>query len=85
MLHSSCQDVHGLDVGGLGGVAILICPKIVEFCDIKHTVLFPGRIHKVTFDFCCGQSDPPSLVAGSPGSHFGSRCFEVVSSHNSWF
>jgi len=77
VLHSSRQDVHGLELGGLGGVAILICPKIVEFCDIKHTVLFPGRIHKVTFDFCCGQSVPPSQVAVSPD-----RCFEVFNAHN---
>ena len=33
--HSSCHDVHGLDAGGLGGVAILICPEVVEFCGIK--------------------------------------------------
>ena len=76
--HSSCHDVHGLDAGGLVGVAILSCPKIVEFCDIKHTVLVPGRVHKVTCDFCCGQFVRPSQVSASPD-----RCFEIFNARNS--
>ena len=75
--HSSCLDSDGFDAGGLGGVAILICPKIVEFCDIKHTILIPGRVHKVSCEFCCGQSVPPSQVSASPD-----WCFEVFNAHN---
>ena len=77
MQHSSCLDVDGIDAGGLGGVAILICPKIVEFCDIKHTILIPGRVHKVSCEFCCGQSVPPSHASASSD-----RCFEILNAHN---
>ena len=38
-LHSSCLDVHGIDTGAAGGVAVLICLNIVKLCYIKHTVL----------------------------------------------
>ena len=75
--HSSCLDSDGIDAGGLGGVAILICPKIAEFCDVKHTILIPGRVHKVTCEFCCGQLVPPSHVSSSPD-----RCFEILNAHN---
>ena len=63
--HSSCLDVDGIDAGGPGGVAILICPKIVEFCDIEHTILIPGRVHKVSCEFCCGHLVPPSHASAS--------------------
>ena len=75
--HSSCLDPDGIEAGGLGGVAILICPKIVEFCDIKHTILIPGRVHKVSCEFCCGQFVPPSHVPASSD-----RCFEILNAHN---
>ena len=71
-LHSSCLDVHGIDTGAAGGVAILICPNIVKVCDIKQTILFPGRVHKVSFEFCAGQSVPSSNVPIPP-----ERSFEV--------
>ena len=37
--HSSCLDADGIDAAGLGGVAILICPKLVEFCDMAGRVI----------------------------------------------
>ena len=76
-LHSACLDVHGISNGAAGGVAILICPNIANVCDLKHTVLYPGRVHKVSFEFCVGQSVPPSDVPIFPD-----RCFEVVNIHN---
>ena len=76
--HSSCHDVHGIDAGGLGGVAILIRPKIVEFCDITHTMSIPGRVHKVFCEFCSGHLVPPPQVSACPD-----RCFEISKAHNS--
>ena len=66
-LHSACLDVHGISNGAAGGVAILICPSIANVCDLKHTVLYPGRVHKVSFEFCVGQSVPPLRCADFPG------------------
>ena len=79
-LHSACLDVHGISNGAAGGVAILICPNTANVCDFKHTALYLGRVHKVSFEFYVGQSVPPSDVPISPD-----RCSEVVNIHNYGF